>query len=256
MRLLSQRIITAVTWKIVAELCRRHHQRAALRVYELHPGGGLYDCVSIFSGDFPDGELLGSFNQQSEHFHIGSPYTEPTMRLADLRWPEENNYVLSYLQTDDPAKIVRQIEGVLGLAHRPGRLPPTTAPVLCIRLIAEFVARHALSRSGVVIRNGYFDTSGPFQSQVRKEILTVPAIRAQLPDTDDARDKFARRFWLLNPRIGGNGVGPLRAIVDMRGILYNAAPPYDSVQLFDIYTANHALNPLVDYLDRIVSIAP
>jgi len=67
---LRSQVVWAVGWKIVAELFRRHHESASLRLYETHPAGGLYDCLSLFSGSFPGGRRLCDFNQASSHFHV------------------------------------------------------------------------------------------------------------------------------------------------------------------------------------------
>ncbi len=45
-------VLEAASWRLAAELCRRHPDR--LRIYELHPGGGQYDCLSIaVAGESP-----------------------------------------------------------------------------------------------------------------------------------------------------------------------------------------------------------
>lgn len=179
---LRSEVVWAVGWKIIAELFRRHHESAYLRLYETHPAGGTYDCLSLYSGSFPGGSHLCDFNQASSHFHVFGRLGTPTKTLPDLRWPDENNYVMAYLQSQDPKTVIDQIESVLGLPPATSPLPLTTAPVLCIRLIAESLARCAFDRLGLDARNGFLDTSGMPVSGVRDELLLVPAVASRLPE--------------------------------------------------------------------------
>ncbi|MFX4261141.1 hypothetical protein ACOBQJ_02955 [Pelotomaculum propionicicum] len=104
-----------MTWRIVTELMRRHYNKN-LSIWELHPGGGQYDCISLFikEGDFPWNNLC-HFNQQSQHLHTSGYYLRPTLSLENLRWPDQNNYVDAFLSADDTKQVIDQVEQVLGL---------------------------------------------------------------------------------------------------------------------------------------------
>lgn len=70
----SRRIRHWITWRIVAELFRRHKPRSHLRVCELHPGGGQYDDLALYlqrQGESWPGDCLGHFTgfRRIEPFH-------------------------------------------------------------------------------------------------------------------------------------------------------------------------------------------
>lgn len=109
----NQRIVTGVTWKIVAELFRRHLEHPKLRVYKTHPGGGMYDCLGLWSGGWPGAQCPGSFILQSAHFHPGIPYQPTEARLADMQWPGANDYMLTYLAAEDPTRVIDQVAALL-----------------------------------------------------------------------------------------------------------------------------------------------
>ena len=45
---LSWRVKHLVTWRIIAEIMRRHLPRLDLRVYEMHPAGGQGDTLGLY----------------------------------------------------------------------------------------------------------------------------------------------------------------------------------------------------------------
>lgn len=240
---LRSEIVWTVGWKIVAELFRRHHASANLRVYETHPCSGQYDCLSLWCGDFPSGRHLCDFNQASSHLHVwsqGSP-----RKLDDLRWPEGNNYVEAYLRSQDPKDVVDQVESVIGLPGANKTIPSATAAVLSVRLLSEVLAGCAFDRFGLDVRNGFFDSSGMVPCEPRKELRSVPAIAAQIPTNSNDVFRFARRFWLLR-RCSINGETNLKAILDMRGIVYAAQPPYKELHVWELYQANNQIRPIVE----------
>jgi hypothetical protein len=177
---LREEVRSGVTWKLVAELIRRHHAQVDLRIYETHPGGGLYDCLSLFAGAFPSGTHLCDFNQASAHLHAFGKVSSPRCNLEDLRWPDGNDYVLAYLRSEDPKEVVDQIGSILGLPVSGKVVPPITAPVLAARLIAEIMSRSMLDRFGFDVRSGYIDTSGG-ECGLRDELKQIPSIAS--PDS-------------------------------------------------------------------------
>jgi hypothetical protein len=80
-------------------------------------------------------------------------------------------------------------------------------------------------------------------SGVREELRRVPAIASQLPTRSEHADRFARRFWLLR-KYGHKDFLPVAAILDMRGIVYSAQPPYKEIRFWERYQATHQINPL------------
>src|SRR5947209_4019758 len=96
---LRPEVVFVIGWKILAEVFRRHHAGARLCLLETHPCGGQYDCLSLYSGEFPEAVHLCDFNQASSHFHVWGSFGVVQTTLSDLGWADENNYVLAYLQS-------------------------------------------------------------------------------------------------------------------------------------------------------------
>ena len=63
----SYRLCKIASWRLVGELHRR--VPGAFNVYETHPGGGMYDCLSLYDrnaehiADFNRGGSLHFFNR-------------------------------------------------------------------------------------------------------------------------------------------------------------------------------------------------
>ena len=98
----------AATWRLVAELMRRHGRRLDLHVCELHPADGAYDCVSLFAGPFQ--RRLCDFNLAAQHIHAyrgdgrGGPRRVAFPRVAD------DDYVQALLAEPDPKNVVDVVE--------------------------------------------------------------------------------------------------------------------------------------------------
>lgn len=58
MQQLSRQLIESGSWSLSAQLVRRHPR---LRIYEMHPGGGLYDCLSYV--DSTDNTIREMYNR-------------------------------------------------------------------------------------------------------------------------------------------------------------------------------------------------
>jgi hypothetical protein len=195
---------TAITWRIVSELVRRHEAECRLAVVEMHPGGGTYDCISLWrpeGEDSPYGRHLCDFNQDSQHLHIFDPYEEPRRELADLRWPDENDYVHAYLRADEPIALIDSIEAVLGLPAARSILPPISPSALRYLVLAELAARFMLSNETLQIRWGFLDTSGG-PDGVREDLWRAPALAAQRDAGKAAGRRYygtdvAFRYWLV-----------------------------------------------------------
>lgn len=228
----------AVTWRIIAELFRRHKQACRLRVLETHPGGGQYDCLSV---GFNRGEVLlvhmCDFNVGSQHLHLTHPYAEPRARLQDLGWPNFNDYVVPFLCAEDPKEVVDQVEALLGLPACPG-LPPTTPPTLVCRVIAGVMERYAFSRTLVTARCAWHDSSGFEGCYVEPWIASFPELQARidaLPDDDDWRKvaAVAGRLWRLKRKDAETMV-----IVDMgTAEAIWTGEPGARVSLWEMFTA-------------------
>lgn len=64
---ISQQLKEILSWRLVSETVRRAPNR--LRIYELHPGGGQYDCLSLNTIDgigIADLNRAGMFHAQNQ----------------------------------------------------------------------------------------------------------------------------------------------------------------------------------------------
>ena len=146
-------IVNALAWWVTAELIRRHPN--TLRVLETHPGGGQYDCLSLFrrDGDRHNPELVVHLNRS------GSITPNSWFHSDGGGEPDRFNW-LDVLATDDRrAHIVEQLEQSEGLGS-PKSTPPTNRRSVGPRVLARFAASASLTTRRWDIRNGYLDTSG------------------------------------------------------------------------------------------------
>ncbi len=250
-------VTTAVTWRIVTELLRRHCEKRKLSVLELHPGGGQYDCIALQlmpgDGEFP-GECLCQFNQLTQHMHIFGHYTRPESSLEELRWPEGNNYVEAFLSSPDPKQVVDQVEKVLGLPSPKGKqLPPTTPEVLSFRLISALTERYMLARECVDVRCGWYDSSGMEGCYVREELNLFPEIQRQIETAGERmKARVAMGYWLLIAEFPDHD-RKLRAVIDLQGKVYFPNQPDQPWSFWEEYkTNNRQLLPLVNRLEEQV----
>lgn len=227
-------LIHAGAWWVAAELVRRHPERLA--VIETHPGGGMYDCLTVMD---------------REHWAPGITMTLGPM--GHLQTPGDVDERLNWtdvLLAPDRRALVLRLEASLGLVG-PARTPPTTEASIGSRLIANFFWRAANSRRPWLAFNGVDDTAGygggprdrlfdeiPGMADGRRGLQRV----GRLPDT-------AYRFWFVGrpPPAGDHGrdVDLAFAVDSWSGDLWH--PDGTHVSLIDAY------GRLGRSLDRLVN---
>ncbi len=244
---------TAVTWHIICELLRRHKESCDLWVLETHPGGGQYDCLSLFHR-WPGAHSnhLCDFNQQSQHLHVWGHYRTPRAELSELRWPDGNDYVLAYLAA--PERTLAQIEDLVGLPRYAAKHhPPTTPPILIFRIISAVLDRYALSMDVMLAFMGYEDTSG-FGGGLREALRWYPTVWADVSASADAEDGGARKaakYWLLSRP---QDVSAPPVLLDMRGKVYAIAKPDKPWDCWHEYQVNgRKLLPIVHRVETMLA---
>ena len=159
----SRQLVEIASWRMVAEMVRRH---PGIRVIESHPGGGMYDCLDLILADDPAAltPRITVNRVGRAHFRLD---TEAPAHSWDDFWCE-------YLAADDSREIIRRMEALAGLAA-PRRLPVSTAAVVTYRFIAAFLAHSAFGLERWECRSGRYDTSGPGgPSRSRRLVSHVP----------------------------------------------------------------------------------
>jgi hypothetical protein len=243
----------ATTWRILAELTRRHP--GVFRIVETHPCSGQYDCVSLMArqGDNPFAQHLCDFHVPAQHFHIFEPLSTPQARLSDLAWPDTNDYVLGYLSAPDPRKVVEDIEKALGLpAYHPSGA--SSAAVLVVRTIAAALERFMLSRDRLDVRCGWYDSG--YGTGPTDWALSMPQVRegiAALSETASWEEQagITSRVWQIR-RLAAP-INEWGVLMDMKtGMAYAGG---EAVLLTGLYEqSGRRLAPLADWVaERIIT---
>lgn len=202
------------SWRFVAELARRYPGTFA--IIETHPGGGLYDCLSIYSQADPhNGGHIDLNRAGSAHIHRPFGPTGAARSVPGL-WDD-------LLAAPDPKTVLDRVCAQAGLP------PVTTLPAagpdtLSCRFIAAFLSHATLGRAQWTCRNGYLD-SADGGDEVRRELFDpFPAARVSLQTVTehDVRHQPAYRFWFLvhdRPRLCVEL--PTGVVHDTDGNVYN-----------------------------------
>lgn len=197
----SRKLIEAMSWRIASTLLRRHSER--LRLIETHPGGGTYDCLSLYNRmDHDLGDLHLNRGGSATVFRKFDGTSDPD-HMSQWRtiWAEA-------AVANDLRLVVEELERLCGLpsVHK---LPGSTAEVLTFRLVSAFLAANAFSSADWECRMGYTDTSGPLGGGVRREFIEpFPMLQERLTvrTRDEFLDEPSYRFWFLlrddEPQLG------------------------------------------------------
>ncbi len=168
------------SWRIVCELFRRFPGK--FQVIETHPGGGMYDCLSIFCNS----RHVADFNRAGS-FHVfdskgGQPPIDIWRSLAEENIQDVLDQVCRSLNLQSPTK-----------------LPPSTPEVIVYRLIAAFLGHSAFGKESWECRNGYFDTAGMEESGVNPAFNLFPHAKERIRVTlsSDLFQTPAYRFWFI-----------------------------------------------------------
>lgn len=180
----NKQLIEIASWRIVSELYRRYPGK--FKVIETHPGGGLYDCLTLIDGR----THIADFNRQGS-LHVFNRF-DGNQRLPPLfgLWNE-------MFESEDLKALLDKISKMMGLPT-PTSLPPSTNTALIYRFISSFLTHAAFGKNKWECRNGCIDTSG-YGEGVRKDFDEFPEAQKQLREIlpDDILGQPAYRFWFL-----------------------------------------------------------
>jgi hypothetical protein len=182
---MSRQLREIASWKLVSEFLRRHPNE--FRLIETHPGGGLYDCLTLVD---PAGLPVAEFNREGDlQIWRSSEGRRDSPKSLDV-WGH-----LSV--ADDPKEVLDLLSREIGVAV-PSRLPRTGRPVLVYRFVAALLSQSVFGRAGWECRNGFFDSSGE-ECGVRPYFDSYPAARQRLgkPHQGDIAGQPAFRFWFV-----------------------------------------------------------
>ena len=187
----------AIALRTISLLMRRHHYKKDLRLVELHPCGGTYDCLALAAGRFK--KTLVCFNLPGTGLLLepldDGPCPPPQDALDDWsgdvwRYPEH------YFHCRGVEGFVDSLERRLGLPQ--GRkLPQPSASTISVAVLAQLADRFALSSAPPTFRSGWEDSSGWSGSSCRSWVGQVPHLLARCDEAENWVEEaaVAGRLW-------------------------------------------------------------
>ncbi|GAA1614325.1 hypothetical protein [Actinoplanes couchii] len=192
----AERFILAQSWWLASQLFRRHPK---LTLIETHPGGGLYDCLTLVSG-------------QSSLIHINrvggidvSVASDEPFKMA----------IEELFDLPDPVEIIPRIETAARI-DSPAQAPPSTPAALTYRAIAHLMAITVNDKRRWDVRNERIDSSGMGGGGTLGSLAKFPvaAARAKEKRPGDLLGDPLYRYW------GVLRDGKAIAVLDTDGYAY------------------------------------
>lgn len=172
-------IIEALSWIMATEICRRDPR---INIFETHPGGGLYDCLSLHHADL--GHLADLNRAGSIHVF---------KRLDGMRSPRPWNAWKVSLSVNTRS-LVDMFSEKLGQTV-PTRLAPSTSRNLIYRTASMALSIGAFKPEQWECRSGYADAYG---SRVASHFDCFPAASGRLAcGSEPEVYASAIQFWFL-----------------------------------------------------------
>jgi hypothetical protein len=217
------------SWRLATELLRRFPNR--LKILEMHPGGGQYDCLKLMDLD----EGVKIYINRGGSVAIVLEREDREIRPWGMAWPQ------ALVMAEDMKECLNEICQALGWSV-PDPLPPSTRQAVVYRFMAEFVAHTCLSRRDWEWRNGFCDTSG-YGGGVRREwFRQFPKAQesARRHDEDDITRIPEYRFWFL---VRTNKIDTPVLCLETNGIAFR--PNGQSEDLYKLFQQHHRIWPLI-----------
>lgn len=190
----SPRLIYAYSWWLAAELVRRNPHFV---IRETHPGGGMYDCLSIRDrrhgvGQYgQDAPTLVDLNRAGS-IHTFREDPDGTVHDQTFTW-------LELLSLEHPSRLVDAIEEIAVLDN--GEQHPPTPTSLAYLLLAEILMSKVTDDAIWDIRNEINDWD-PFDDSLSGFIQEFPSIIDQPYESQTRSERASqmespRRFWAV-----------------------------------------------------------
>jgi hypothetical protein len=188
--MLTPSLIELASWTLASELIRRAPQH--LHIAEMHPGGGQYDCLSIFQTDLECNlctfNRVGSFTA-FKWFDNG----------RDRDFSTQIDVWDRVAKGDSTREILDEISNLIRLP-KPSPLPAGTATSLTYRMITATLQVKTFATAGWTCLSGFHDSSGFEGSSIRTELFRCfPSVH--LPSDWENSHKLGiigpSGFWFL-----------------------------------------------------------
>ena len=216
-------VTRALAWWIAAELVRRHP--ADLRVIETHPGGGQYDCLSLYRRNSGTPRLVAHLNLLG-HITPQSWFDQPD------DGPETRfNWFEVLAAQDRRTHVIAQLERIEGLSS-PSATPSTTKASIGPRVLSRFATSASISTRRWWISNGVYDSSG-MDGGIQDWVSDIEGVSLhRLPD--DFGGEPAYRFWYVLDNEGK----PFTAIDVDLGVAWRRDGNGEPIDLMAVYGQN------------------
>jgi hypothetical protein len=189
----------AMALRTLAVLLRRHHAAHPLRLFEIHPAGGMYDCLTLMLGTCE--ATICTFNLAGSSLLLQPLGPERPPDGCRREWHDDMwRYPGAYFAAGDADAFADVLEARLGLVPVK-KAPPPTPATISVAVFAELARRYALSNRAPEFRSGWMDTSGMGGSGLRGWVADFPKIQARC-DADGGenwpdRAMAANRLWAV-----------------------------------------------------------
>ncbi len=147
-------VLSAIAWRIFAELMRRHAGQREVRLLEFHPGISMYGAMRmIFDANGQDTE-----GGMSLTLYLGGPSGAWEVRRKGDHASTRGDDFFFRMLSDDPADLIDEMDRALGLVA-PKKLGSASRPALVATLISRFLESRMLSRQSFRTTQGWYDFS-------------------------------------------------------------------------------------------------
>lgn len=209
--------VDALSWRLASELVRRHSSHLFLN--REHPGGGLYDCLSIRSRRSPGGSVLLNRNGTIQ---VHGRFDGGESDWAATGW--------DYYMRADPRAFLLALESASGLPPPP-TVPPSTPAVLTYRVFAVLAALASKTVEPYDFQQAYRDSSGDDEGP-NDAIDAFPAAARRLRSeraSDAPATESGLRYWMV-----WQGGRPLLAVERDHGLVWTprADQPQELMQMY------------------------
>lgn len=219
----DDRLIYLQSWWVASEFLRRHPE---FDLFETHPGGGQYDCLTILGPRGATGPVHIDLNRKGRiHIHSGiAPSFDAD--LWGLRLPVEWS---SETEQRNRRKLPLFLEAAVGLSV-PQQTPVTTPKTLIFRVIYQLLLFALNEPENWEAHNAQFDSSGMDWDWDPNYFAQIPSARSAVND-DANPDNRQACFW------GVLRNGHCLALLQENGMLHRTdARP---MSVMTIYDAEH-----------------
>jgi hypothetical protein len=182
-----RQLLEIASWRIATEIVRRRPKD--LRILELHPGGGSYDCLAVFD------DRLHSLIHLNRN---GTIHLFRTVAGGDVPDCSSNpDWDIAFSEQPLDAVVKRLCDCIR--LPTPTKLPPSTSRVFVYRLIADWLAHTAFTLEDWSCRSGFYDTSDIGGGVIERWFDLFPGAKGRLrvPSKEVAASNSAYRFWFL-----------------------------------------------------------